>query len=658
MSYRLNKTDGTLLTELIDGKIDNTSTDLTFIGKNYQGFGEFLNENFIKLLENFANVSAPSKPIKGQVWFDTTVDRLKVYDGSTFRSTDSSVISGSAPLEPVTGDIWIDSTKNQVYFWDGTDWILIGPVYDKTQGLSGLKVETVKDTFGLNKVIVKVFVGGTPLMIIARESFTPAPEIAGFGSLRLGINVNNQYSTFVFDGIADKALAITDELGTEFRINDFVSATDPDGDDMRGRLRINTNTGLIFGANTNHQLKVFGDTVQFVNINRNENLEFRLNNISGDYSGQYFDAENKRVGFFNTSPDPTIDKNVGDVELGDAEYIPPITEGVVIGTSGDKKNLVVNGDLRVAGDLRVGTIVNEDVTSLRVADKTIQLALPDDSTLLDSTSEFIDDAGLLIETTGGSIKWTYRVGTASWTTEDNINIDDPNGAYLLDGTVLIDRTSIASTVTSAPGLVTIGNLSTITVDNITIDGNRITNSTADLELSSNGPITVVGTSQEIKGVKTPISARAVVENPSLTESDDDAVATKEYVDTELGAKTLVFGLDVTGLTVATGTGASINGDVKDILTSLVDPTTVPGNTQAAIHGTSIAASGTDTADVNSELTKSSIAVDSAGTQNVSVLQDITVGAVSIVPTFTVTRYTIKFKTVAGVWTHVETTTYT
>ena len=82
MSYRLNKTDGTLLTELIDGKIDNTSTELTFIGKNYQGFGEFINENFIKLLESFANVSAPSKPIKGQLWFDTTNNRLKVFDSN------------------------------------------------------------------------------------------------------------------------------------------------------------------------------------------------------------------------------------------------------------------------------------------------------------------------------------------------------------------------------------------------------------------------------------------------------------------------------------------------------------------------------------------------------------------------------------------------
>lgn len=377
MSYRLNKTDGTLLTELIDGKIDSTTTDITFIGKNYQGFGEILNENFIKLLENFANNSAPSKPIKGQVWFDTVTDRLKVYDGSTFRSTDSSVVSGTAPLEKVVGDIWIDNSKNQVYFWDGIDWILVGPVYTKTQGLSGIKVDTIKDTFGLNKVIVIFYVAGTPLAVLAREAFTPGTEFTGFSSFRIGLNINSSFSTFVFDGIADKALAITDEFGAEFRINDFISATSAAGDDMAGRLRINTNAGLIFGANTNHQLKVTGTNVQFVNNNTNENLEIRLKDSTGDYSAQFWDAANKRLGILTTTPAYTLDV------AGDGRF---------------------TGNLKVDGDLRVGTVVNEDVTSLRIADKNIQLALPDDSTLLDSTSEFIDDAGLLIETTGGSIK--------------------------------------------------------------------------------------------------------------------------------------------------------------------------------------------------------------------------------------------------------------
>ena len=630
MSYRLNKTDGTLLTELIDGRIDNTTTDLTFIGKNYQGFGEILNENFIKLLESFANVSAPSKPIKGQVWFDTVTDRLKVYDGSTFRSTDSSVVSGTAPLEKVVGDIWINSANNQVYFWDGTDWILIGPSYTKTQGLSGIKVDTIKDTFGLDKVIVLFYVAGTPLAVLARENFTPGLELVGYTDLKLGLNINRDFSTFIFGGIADKALAITDEFGAEFRINDFISATDAAGDDMAGRLRINSNNGLIFGANTNHQMKVTGGTIQFVNNNTNENYEIRLRDSTAEYSAQYWDAANKRLGILNNNPSYTLD------------------------VGGDSR---VAGDLLVTGNLRVGTVVNEDVTTLRVADKNIQLALPEDSTLLDSSSEFIDDAGLLIETTGGSIKWTYRIGTLAWTTEDSINIDDVNGAYMMDGTPLLTRTALAATVTDAPGLVNIGSLAAITVDNINIDSNRITNSTAGIELASNGPIEIVGTPVEIQGVKTPISPRAVAENPALTESDNDAVTTKQYVDTEIGAKTLVFGIDVTGMTITINNGAGINNDVLGVLEALVDPVTLPGGTQAVIHGSSIAPTGTDTADVNGQLNKSFTAVDSGGTQNVSVLQDFSVSPVPIAPTFTVTRYTIKFRVVAGTWEHVSTAAY-
>ena len=79
MSYKLNKTDGTILTDLVDGTVDNTSSDLTLIGRNYSGFGEFLNENFIKLLENFSSADEPSNPIRGQLWYDTSENKLKIY---------------------------------------------------------------------------------------------------------------------------------------------------------------------------------------------------------------------------------------------------------------------------------------------------------------------------------------------------------------------------------------------------------------------------------------------------------------------------------------------------------------------------------------------------------------------------------------------------
>jgi len=54
MTYKINKTDGSLLTEIIDSAIDTTATDLALIGKNVTGFGEYLNENFVKLLEAFS----------------------------------------------------------------------------------------------------------------------------------------------------------------------------------------------------------------------------------------------------------------------------------------------------------------------------------------------------------------------------------------------------------------------------------------------------------------------------------------------------------------------------------------------------------------------------------------------------------------------------
>ena len=54
MSYKLNKTNGELLVDLVDGQLDTTSTDISLVGRNYKGYGEAFNENLIKLLENFA----------------------------------------------------------------------------------------------------------------------------------------------------------------------------------------------------------------------------------------------------------------------------------------------------------------------------------------------------------------------------------------------------------------------------------------------------------------------------------------------------------------------------------------------------------------------------------------------------------------------------
>jgi hypothetical protein len=105
MAYTINKTDGTILATVADGQVDELSTDITLIGKNYSGFGEAINENFIKILENFSSTSQPSSPIRGQIWFDSSELKLKVYNGTGFVPVSSATISSQQPINLGVGDL-------------------------------------------------------------------------------------------------------------------------------------------------------------------------------------------------------------------------------------------------------------------------------------------------------------------------------------------------------------------------------------------------------------------------------------------------------------------------------------------------------------------------------------------------------------------------
>ena len=174
MSYKLNKTDGTLLIDLVDGSLDTTTTSIGLIGKNYSGFGETLNENQIKMLENFANTSAPSVPLIGQLWYDKSQGRIKVYDGTTFRESGGPIVATSQPASLVSGDLWLNSLTNQLYFYDGTDLELAGPIYTAQQGKTGFESVTALDTQNNSKTIIKMYIGGTMMGVWANEEFTPA----------------------------------------------------------------------------------------------------------------------------------------------------------------------------------------------------------------------------------------------------------------------------------------------------------------------------------------------------------------------------------------------------------------------------------------------------------------------------------------------------
>ena len=126
MSYIINKYNGDQLAVVADGTID-TSIDLNLIGKNYAGYGEAQNENFVFLLENFSNPLSPPNPLTGQLWFDNGTSKLKFYDSTRWRTTGGAEIGASAPTGLTTGDFWWDTTNKQLKAYDGTGYVLIGP---------------------------------------------------------------------------------------------------------------------------------------------------------------------------------------------------------------------------------------------------------------------------------------------------------------------------------------------------------------------------------------------------------------------------------------------------------------------------------------------------------------------------------------------------
>ena len=174
MAYEVNKFNGVFLTSVADGTID-TTTDLRLVGKNYAGYGEVQNENFIHLLENFANTTAPPKSITGQIWFDTAAKKLKFYDGTRFKVAGGAEASASAPSGLVAGDFWWDTGAKQLYTYTGTEFTLIGPIASPDLGTSTISPAVVYGTISTAEgphTILKVISDGKTIAIVSKTAFT------------------------------------------------------------------------------------------------------------------------------------------------------------------------------------------------------------------------------------------------------------------------------------------------------------------------------------------------------------------------------------------------------------------------------------------------------------------------------------------------------
>lgn len=191
MSYNLTRTDGTPLLTLADGQTNTTATSLVLIGKNYAGYGTFLNENFVKLLESFSGPTAPENPSQGQLWWQSSTKLLKVYIGNnTWKSISGAQAEASAPTFKTTGDLWFDTTNQQLKVWSGANWITIGPSFTQTTGTSGAVADTIVDDALFTHVAVKFFVQNSLVAILSKDStYTPGNAIPGFSTIKPGLNL-------------------------------------------------------------------------------------------------------------------------------------------------------------------------------------------------------------------------------------------------------------------------------------------------------------------------------------------------------------------------------------------------------------------------------------------------------------------------------------
>ena len=269
MAYTVNKTDGSVLTTVADSTLD-TTTDLTLIGKNYAGYGEIQNENFVFLLENFANTTAPSSPLAGELWWDTGNSVLKVYTGTTWKGAGGLTQQATAPASPAEGELWFDTVNDQLFAWDGAAWILIGPLY--AGGVkTGPLVETITDTLAVDHTVISMYVANSRVAIISKDTtFTPSVGISGFATIEPGYNLSTTVAGAKWHGTATDSDNLAGVAAASYMRSDTNETT-------TGSISILNDNGVVIGVDSDITLSVAGNDATLKNNTSNGSMYFNVN---------------------------------------------------------------------------------------------------------------------------------------------------------------------------------------------------------------------------------------------------------------------------------------------------------------------------------------------------------------------------------------------
>jgi hypothetical protein len=595
-----------------DGQIDELSTDLTLVGKNYSGFGESINENFVKLLENFSSSSQPTSPIRGQIWFDVSELKLKVYSGTGFVPVSSATISSQQPLNLGVGDLWFNDVAKQLYFFDGTNTILLGPDYSVTQGISGLKVVNILDSLNQNRVVVYLYANGILLGIFSKDAFTPKLPIDGFsGSIIPGFSAGT-LTNLKFNVTVTNSEKLGGQPASLYVRNDTSNI-------VNGQIIISSNLGLIIGDANQGQFQVQDGNLIIANIASNKQMTFNVRRDVIAESAVTIEADARRISLYDGFP----------------------TSEVQIGGS-----LTVQGDLTVNGD-----VVTVNTSTVTIEDKNIVLAkqtgiVPTDANaasggvVLQGAASHVflwHDVGQAAQATSGTATAEgYNdalpaLASAAWTSSEHINLATGK-EFKIDGVTVLSGTSLGPGITSIPGVTSFGVQTQLSVDSLYLNDAaiQVTTSNTDLSLLIDGTGGLNLGSKKIKSVADPTSAQ-------------DA-ATKNYVDNTIKARSIVLSLDISD-------GIS-NAGIATLLEQ-ISPVAEYNNGTIARVLCSLLINSTTNLDINPLLSTSSTEfVTPTGTafgiNNVS-FTTATVAA----PGLVVSRIVKTFQIISGAWVFVS-----
>ena len=618
MAYQINKTDGTIISTVADGQVDTLSTDLTLIGKNYSGFGESLNENFIKLLENFSSTQAPTYPLRGQVWFDTAENKLKVYNGSDFIPVSSATISSTQPETLSIGDLWWNDVAAQLYFFDGTDPVLLAPAYSQTQGVSGLRVDSILDTLNQTRVITSLYNNGILLGIFAKDSFTPKIEIIGFtGNIQPGFNAGN-LAGIKFNVTCTNSEQLGGALATTYVRTDTSNI-------INGQIRISTDLGLVVGSAGQMNLYVTAGDIFMSNAATDKNLIL-----------------NVRKGI-NQEDAVVVNSATREIRL-----YPEFTDSQV----------TVGGDLVVTGDLTVeGTTTTINTANLTVEDKNIVIA-----NVASPTDISADGAGITIK--GDTDKTILYSESDDWLdVSDDINLASQK-SFLIGGSPVIQPVlpftgeyRLGNAITAIPGVVTFGAQKALDIGpsgappdpveanvEMRLEDNRIStvkdNLNLELAPDGTGNVALIG-SPRITGLADPL--------PGVGNEQD--AATREYVDRTIESRSIGFSMDLTD-------GKPNSYIITNVLNILHPPEEYRTGTLARILCTLVSASSTNL-DINALPPSTSTAAfitDHLTGASANAVTNISFPPATIAAASISTSRIIKLFTLsAGAWVHTSDT---